>query len=82
MGDIPKPLLLSHKELHHLFAHLNPVLVRQVEHVIPGLRLSPLIPAVSLKDPVSSIHHPGGGPSTQRVEPWHALPAILAVEDI
>ena len=72
---------LSFKISDDLPGHLNSHFVRQMQFVSPGLRASPLIPAVSFHLPLRAVLELlGGGPSAPRVEPGHALHVVLGVE--
>ena len=73
-------LVLAFKVPHHLPPHLHPHPVVHVEHVVPRLRLPPLIPTVRLHDLLHPPNQPGGGPCPPGVEPWHTPLVILSVE--
>ena len=73
-------LVLAFKIANHLSPHLNPHPVVHVEHVMPGLRLPPLIPTMSLHHLLHPPDHPGGGPCPPGVEPRHTSLVVLGVE--
>ena len=77
--DVTMTVIFTLKVLYNLLAHLDSQLVREMQHVVFWLALSPFVPAMGFKHLPVAIYHPLGGPGPKVMEPGGTQPAVLPI---
>ena len=73
--DVTMTFIFTLKVLYNLLAHLDSQLVREMQHVVFWLALSPFVLAMGFKHLPVAIYHPLGGPGPKVMEAGDTQPA-------